>query len=450
MLFTLFYFLLALLLLVTVHEYGHFIVARCCGVKVLRFSFGFGKVLTRWQDKKGTEFVWSLIPLGGYVKMLDSEEAPVPPEEQHLAFNHQTPWVRAAIVAAGPVFNFLFAWLALSLALMIGVRSLAPIIDAVQPGSLAEKVGLTHHEEIVRINNTKIQNWQDFQFAMLPLIGSKATATLYVKSLNTKGEKRYLLPLEKWQIDSEQPNLFNSLGITPFVPSLPPIIGEVVPDAPAALGGLQKGDKITAINGQKFIDWFTLTQHVKTHPNQRLIISYVRNKMPAQTQINIGSQNKEGRSEGFIGVRSQVPDWPKEWFRTQKLSPFNASKSAFFQTVDLIRLTFKLMGHFVTGELGLNNLSGPVGIAHEAGESARGGVTYYLAFLALVSVSLGVLNLLPIPLLDGGHLFYCVWEIICRRPVSGRMKLVSSYLGFVFLMGLMVLALSNDFVRLIR
>lgn len=446
---TLFYFFLALILLITVHEYGHFLVARLCGVKVLRFSFGFGKVLARWHDKQGTEYAWSLFPLGGYVKMLDETEGEVAANERHLAFNNKSVWARIAIVVAGPLFNFIFAFLALWLVLVIGIKSLAPMIEDVKPKSIAAMAGLEAKQEILALNDKKITSWRDFQFALMPLLGSNESINISVKSLLNGQRKTLLLPLANWTLDSKKPDPLGSLGIVPFVPHIPPIVGEVVNGSPAQIGGLQTGDVIKQVNGKLLDDWLDLVAYVKQHPDSSLTLSILRHGQSEIVKLHIGSQFNNGQKEGFLGVRSQKVDWPPQWLRIQRQGPLQAMGTAFSQTVELTGATFSLIGRFITGRLALQNISGPVGIAQGAGESARSGLTYYLSFLALVSISLGVLNLLPIPMLDGGHLLYCLLEVIRRQPLSDEFKSVGIYLGLVFLMALMLLALTNDISRLL-
>ncbi|KTD65880.1 RIP metalloprotease RseP [Legionella spiritensis] len=448
MVLTLVYFILALLLLITVHEYGHFIVARWCGVKVLRFSFGFGKVLARWKDKKGTEFVWSLLPLGGYVKMLDEAEGEVPPNERHLAFNNKSVWVRIAVVIAGPLFNFLFAFLALWLVLVIGIRSLAPMIEDVKPNSLAAKAGLQANEEILALNDQKIRSWRDFQYALLPNIGSDETVVIQVKSMTDNQKRTVILPLANWRLDSKKPDLLASLGIVPFIPTIPPVIGEVVKDSPAQLAGLQSHDLINAVDGKPLNDWLELVELVRTRPDQRLTLSINRKGRFITLSVLTGSHLNNGVQEGFLGVRSQKVNWPKTWLRVQREGPLDAIGTALKQTYGLTETTFALIGRFITGKLALQSISGPVGIAQGAGESGRSGLAYYLSFLALVSISLGVLNILPIPMLDGGHLLYYLIEIIRRRPLSEEVKTAGLYIGLAFLIALMLLALSNDISRL--
>lgn len=448
MLVTLLYFTLALLVLVTVHEYGHFQVARWCGVKVLRFSFGFGKVLFRWHDKRGTEYAWSLLPLGGYIKMLDESEGKVADYERHLAFNNQSVWKRIAIVLAGPMFNFLFAFGALWLVLVIGMHSLAPMIDSVEPHSIAAQAGLRAHEEIILLDQTKINSWRDFQYALMPLVGSQKTIHLTVRSLLNGEQRAVSLPLAEWQLETKKPDPLKSLGIIPFIPSIPPIVGNVVPDSPAAKAGLQTKDKLESVDGKTFSDWLFLVEYVQKHPDAQMTVKIKREGKTETLKVYTGHQKTKGKIEGYLGVRSQEVKWPEHWLRLERESPGTALYTAFKQTLQITGTTFTLMGRLLTGKLNLNSISGPVGIAQSAGDSGRGGLSSYLFFLALVSISLGVLNLLPIPMLDGGHLLYYVLEIIWRKPVSAHVKSAGTYVGILLLVTLMFIALTNDLSRL--
>jgi regulator of sigma E protease len=447
---TVFYFLLALLLLVLVHEYGHFLVARLCGVKVVRFSFGFGKVLARWQSKRGTEFVWSLFPLGGYVKMLDEDEAPVPDAEKHLAFNNKSVWARMAIALAGPLFNFLFAFCAFWLVLVVGIRSLAPIVDDVEPGSIAATAGLLPKQEVVVLNDKKIASWRDFQYALMPLLGSSETVPIIVKSIADGQRSTLFLSLKKWQLDARKPDVLNSLGIKPFVPQLPPVVGEVLDDSPAKQAGFNVGDVIFSANSVLMTDWIDLLHWVADKPGQTVSMVVTRHGKHETLSVKLGLIRQNGRDIGLLGVKSKPVDWPAGWLRLQREGPIDAVSLALKQTVELTSATFSLLGRLATGKVSLRGISGPVGIAEGAFESARSGFAYYASFLALVSISLGVLNLLPIPLLDGGHLLYYFIEVIRRRPLSGSTKSVGTAFGFMFLMALMTLALTNDLGRLVN
>jgi regulator of sigma E protease len=448
MLSTLFYFFLTLMVLIFIHESGHFIVARLCGVKVLRFSLGFGKVLASWHDKRGTEFAWSLIPLGGYVKMLDETEGPVPANERHLAFNNQSLAARSAIVVAGPLFNFLFAFFALWLVLILGMKSIAPMIQSVSPGSLAAQAGMESHQEILSLDDRAIVSWRDFQYALMQRLGTEKAVKINVKSLKTGEEKTLFLPLAHWHLDTKKPDVLASFGITPFIPSIPPIVGEVIEKSPADVAGLKKGDEIVRLNDNPLNDWLMLVDFVKKHPNQtiKLLIKH-QGHLKIQT-LMIGHMSAQGKHQGYLGVRSQPVHWPPGWLRLQREAPVPALGTALLQTKELTQATFALVGRLATGKLPLQSLSGPVGIAEGAGESGRSGLTYYLAFLALLSISLGVLNLLPIPMLDGGHLVYFFLEMVSRRPLSDGFKSASVYFGMIVLVTLMIIALNNDLSRL--
>lgn len=447
---TLFYFILALLLLVTVHEFGHFIVARWCGVKVLRFSFGFGKVLASWRDQRGTEYAWSAIPLGGYVKMLDEEEDPVAECERHMAFNNQSLWKKIIIAFAGPLFNFVFAYIALWLVLVVGIYSLAPMIASVTPGSVAAKAGLSSQQEIIALNHRPIVSWRDFQYALMPYIGSADSVPITVKSMRDGMRSTYELSFAEWPFDGKNPDVLASLGIKPFIPHILPIVGSVLPDSPAQTAGFEVGDVIVAVDGVQIADWLGLLDKVKQNPGKLMSFAIKRHEKGLLLSAKLGTVTSEGQTMGLLGVRSKQPDWPQGWLRIQRQGPIDALGSAFRQTIELTGASFALVGKLVTGKVSLQGVSGPVGIAEGAGESARGGFSYYMAFLALISISLGVLNLLPIPLLDGGHLLYYFVELIRRRPLSMEFKSIGMYIGFTFMIALMVLALTNDLGRLMH
>lgn len=380
--------------------------------------------------------------------MLDESEGPVAPHERHLAFNNKSVWARIAIVIAGPLFNFIFAFIALWLVLIIGIKSFAPIIGEVKPDSIAAQAGLTAQQEILSLDHMPIASWHDFQYALMPLLGSHEEVAITVKSLNNNQEKTFTLPLATWHMDSKKPDALKSLGLVPFIPTIPPIVGEVMPESPAALGGLKPKDKIISVNGQAINDWLALVDFIKDHPDAAMKLKILREGKSRDMMVHTGSESKDGQTHGLLGVRSQQIAWPDNWLRLQRENPLKAAHIAFNQTVLLSGATFSLIGRLLTGKLSLQSISGPVGIAQGAGESGRSGLPYYLSFLALVSISLGVLNLLPIPMLDGGHLLYFLIELITRRPLSEKLKATGVYVGLLLLILLMVIALHNDLSRL--
>lgn len=450
MVLTLFYFILAIFILVTVHEYGHFLVARLCGVKVLRFSFGFGKILWQKKDKYQTDFVLSAVPLGGYVKMLDENEGQVSDADKPYAFNNQTLIKRFSIVIAGPLFNFLFAWFAFWLALMIGKYSLAPIIENVKPRSIVSQAGLTKDQEIIALNHKDIHSWQEFQYQLIPLLGQTKAVPITVKSLHTKKIQSFRISLTQWPGNKANDTL-DALGIIPFIPKTPPIIGEVIPGSVAQKAGFHIGDIITAVDTIASVDdWLIIVNYVKKHPNTPMQFEIKRHSKPMTISLVSSSQGSIGNKEGYIGLRSQKVEWPNDIVRYERQSPFEAAITATHQTYSLSLATFKMIGVLVSGTLGLENLSGPIGIAQGAGASGRMGITAYLTFMAFISISLGVLNLLPIPMLDGGHIFYFLIELITRKSPSERLKNVGAFIGLSTIILLMMVAIYNDFSRLLH
>ena len=342
MIFTLCYFILALFILITVHEFGHFIIARLCGVKVLCFSFGFGKTLASWQSKRGTNYIWSALPIGGYVKMLDTREGEVAAQERHLAFNNKSTIKRIAIIIAGPLFNFIFAFAALYLALIIGVKSFLPIIESVRANS------------------------------------------------------------------------------------------------PAHLAGLRAGDVVKIINNTPIKNWYHLASFINHPPTKLLRLVVIRNGEKMTMHLD------EGQGSRFTGLELTKP----LQFTIEKQQFLPAVKISFIKTIELIKFNYIVYAYLFIGKIGVDNISGPIGIAKFASNAARAGISYYLSFLALLSISLGTLNLLPIPLLDGGHLLYCLIEVIQRRPLSERLRIAGVYIGLFFVITLMLVAIKNDLSHL--
>lgn len=441
-------FIIVLGILITVHEFGHFWVARRCGVYVERFSIGFGKAIWRKTDKHGTEFVVAWIPLGGYVKMLDERVAEVAPERRHLAFNNKTVGQRAAIVAAGPIANFLLAIVAYWLVFMIGVPALKPIIADIRPDSIAEQAKLTPGMELKSVAGIETPDQNAVRLALVSKIGAKEV-TFVVTQPNSLSESENILNLQQWNFDPERQDPIVSLGIMPVGARLDSKVVEVTPGSAAEKAGLQAGDRIVKVDGQPIDTWHPFTYFVRQSPNKTLELLVERNG--ASLVLNITPTAialKDGSEVGQVGAKLQVLPPDEQYLIMQQYNPFSALYEASDKTWQLMGLTVKMIGKLVVGDVKLTNLSGPVSIAKGAGMSADSGFVYYLMFIALISVNLGIINLFPLPVLDGGHLLFLVIEKIKGGPVSERVQDVCYRFGVMALMLLMGLALFNDFSRL--
>ncbi|EPJ3744415.1 sigma E protease regulator RseP [Proteus mirabilis] len=441
-------FIIVLGILITVHEFGHFWVARRCGVYVERFSIGFGKAIWRKTDKHGTEFVVAWIPLGGYVKMLDERVAEVAPERRHLAFNNKTVGQRAAIVAAGPIANFLLAIVTYWLVFMIGVPALKPIIADIRPDSIAEQAKLTPGMELKSVAGIETPDQNAVRLALVSKIGAKEV-TFVVTQPNSLSESENILNLQQWNFDPERQDPIVSLGIMPVGARLDSKVVEVTPDSAAEKAGLQAGDRIVKVDGQPIDTWHPFTYFVRQSPNKTLELLVERNG--ASLVLNITPTAialKDGSEVGQVGAKLQVLPPDEQYLIMQQYNPFSALYEASDKTWQLMGLTVKMIGKLVVGDVKLTNLSGPVSIAKGAGMSADSGFVYYLMFIALISVNLGIINLFPLPVLDGGHLLFLVIEKIKGGPVSERVQDVCYRFGVMALMLLMGLALFNDFSRL--
>ncbi|MCH9717816.1 MAG: RIP metalloprotease RseP [Gammaproteobacteria bacterium] len=449
MFWTLFYFTLALFLLVTIHEAGHFFVARWCGVKVLRFSFGFGPVLFSKRDKKGTVFAWSLIPLGGYVKFLGEADEALNKTEREFAFSSKPLISRAAIILAGPLFNFLLAFIAFWCVSIIGMTTLAPIVDEVSLGSVAKQVGFIPQDEIVAINGKSVASWHDVRYALMPYMGGHGVLDVWVVSRIDGVTRGLHVPLGRWATPSPDVDPIAALGLTPFMPKILPRVAEVFPNTPAKTAGLHVGDEVLDVDAHGISDWRELVIYVKNHPNKKIILNIKRGQSEKHIAVQLGHQLKAGKQEGTLGVLSERGAWPKDLVRKQHQDPLRALVTASKQTWLFTEATVVWIGRMITGDMPVKNLSGPLGIAQGASDSARGGLVYYLSFLGLVSIGLGVLNLLPIPILDGGQLMYALIEGVTGRPVSEHFKTVGVVCGLILMMALTAVALRNDVIRLV-
>ncbi|HCH50756.1 MAG TPA: zinc metallopeptidase RseP [Proteus sp.] len=441
-------FIIVLGILITVHEFGHFWVARRCGIYVERFSIGFGKAIWRKIDKHGTEFVVAWIPLGGYVKMLDERVGEVTPERRHLAFNNKTVGQRAAVIAAGPIANFLLAIVAYWIVFMIGVPALKPVIADIRPDSIAEQAKLMPGMELKSVAGIETPDQNAVRLALVSKIGAKEVSFI-VFDPNSQIESENILNLQQWRFDPEKQDPIASLGIMPVGARLDSKIIEVTVDSAAEKAGLQAGDRIVKVDGQPIDNWHPFTYFVRQSPNKTLELTVDRNgSMLALAITPTAIALKDGTQVGQVGAQLQILPPDEQYLIMQQYNPFSALYEASDKTWQLMGLTVKMIGKLVVGDVKLTNLSGPVSIAKGAGMSADSGFVYYLMFIALISVNLGIINLFPLPVLDGGHLLFLVIEKIKGGPVSERVQDFCYRIGIMALMLLMGLALFNDFSRL--
>lgn len=438
---------LTLGILVTLHEYGHFWVARRCGVKVLRFSVGFGKPLFSWYDRHGTEFAIAAIPLGGYVKMLDEREGPVPDSLREQAFTAKPPGQRIAIAAAGPVANFLFAIVAYWLLSVVGVTTVAPVVGDVAPDSVAERAGLQSGMEIHAIDGHGVHSWRDVNMRLLERAGEHGEVSLEVSRNGSRGEVSG--SLGGWRLSDDTPDPLAEFGISPWRPAIPAVLGEISPDGRAYMAGLQPGDRILSVDGEPVTDWFSLVEFIRSAPKQPLTLAIERGGDPLQLAITPASRTLEnGEVIGFVGAGVQQIEWPEDSLREVRFGPLAAIPNAISETWADTRLTLVAIKKMVTGLLSPSNLSGPITIARVAEASVSSGFEDFIRFLAYLSVSLGVLNLLPVPVLDGGHIVYYTIEAIRRKPLSEQAQAFGLRIGMALILTLMVFALYNDLMRL--
>ena len=439
--------LVALGVLVTFHEFGHFWVARRCGVKVLRFSVGFGTPLLRWHDRQGTEFVVAAIPLGGYVKMLDEREGEVPADQADQSFNRKSVRQRIAIVAAGPAANFLLALVFFWLLAMLGTQQLKPVVGSVEPGSIAATAGLMAGEEIVAVDGESTSGWAAVNLQMVRRLGETGALQLTVREPGSSNEATRSLALNQWLQGSDEPDPIRSLGIRPWRPALAPVLAELDPNGPAQAAGLRSGDRLLALDGQPLGDWQQVVDLVRERPDSRIVLRIERDSAPLDVPVNLVSKG-EGKAAGYLGAGVKPVEWPPQMLREVSYGPLDAVVEGAKRTWTMSVLTLDSLKKMLFGELSVKNLSGPITIAKVAGASAQSGFGDFLNFLAYLSISLGVLNLLPIPVLDGGHLLFYLIEWVRGRPVSDRVQGWGIQIGISLVVGVMLLALINDLGRL--
>ena len=438
-------------MLVTIHEYGHFQVARSLGIKVLRFSLGFGPTL--WMRRFGadqTEFAVCAIPLGGYVKMLDAREGPVAEAELPRAFNTQSVGRRFAVVVAGPLANLVLAVLVYWVMYMAGVSGPRPIVGEIHSGGIAAAAGLRAGDEIVAVDGRATAIWDNVMATAIDAILDAREVHILVRSEQGR-EQSITLDFSRVSIDDlTRGDFFRKVGFEPRRLRLPPIIGKVIPGEAAALAGLESGDVLEQVDGVPIDDWLKWVERVRSSPGQTLAVTVRRHGVAVALKVTPRATGLEGALVGRIGAEV-APFEPSDAampYAVERYDPATALVRAVERTEATALTTLKFMRKMLVGEASVDNLSGPISIAQFAGASAKLGVTRFLEFLGLVSVSLGVLNLLPIPLLDGGHLMYFLLEVIMRRPLPEAFQVYGQHAGLTLLLGLMGLAMYNDLMRI--
>lgn len=442
-------FLLALGILIVVHEFGHYLVARLCGVKVLRFSLGFGRpLLVRKAGADQTEWVLSVFPLGGYVKMLDEREAPVAAHELHRAFNRKSVWRRIAIVAAGPLANFLLAIVLYWGLYTGGVEELRPRLAEPEAATAARHAGFQGGELVRSVNGEPVETWQEFRWKLLNLALDKQVVT--VETINASREIGFRkLDLAGVVVDQAERDITAQLGLSLLRPRLPAVLGRLSEGGPAESAGLRTGDRVVRIGDSEIESWSDLVAIVRDAPGRALAFQVLRGGRDERFQVVPSAVDENGRSIGRIGAAlADAEDQREQMFVTVRYGLGEALSKSLAQTWDTSAMSVSMMGRMIVGEVSVKNLSGPVTIADFAGQSARMGWAHYIKFLALISISLGVLNLMPVPVLDGGHLLYYVIEIIKGGPVSERAMEIGQQVGMALLAALMAFAFYNDINRL--
>lgn len=446
-------FIVAIGVLVSVHEFGHYWVARRLGIKVLRFSIGFGKPL--WQRVSGpdqVEYVVAAIPLGGYVKLLDEREGNVAPEELPRAFNRQPVWKRVAVLLAGPVFNLIFAVFLYWFLFVAGVPAPRPIIGEVTADSIAARAGLRYEDQIVGVGGKPVETLEEATLGILEDLTDGGTIRVRVRGVDGSERDLSLIAGDRSRELTQPDALLPGLGFDLWQPKVPAIVATVMDDTAAARAGVKVGDQILKVDDQPIADFNQLVNQVKPNPGRKVTLEIRRDGAIIAVPLTIGENTVGGRRVGLIGITPvnkpiETGRTIKDLFTVQKYGPVAAVGEAAQKTWDTSLFTLRIVGRIVTGNVSLKAISGPISIAETTGFAARNGWRYYLTTLALISISLGVLNLLPIPILDGGQIVYQLAELVKGRPVSERAQLLGQQIGIAMLILMMTLAFYNDIAR---
>jgi len=440
-------FIVAISVLVAVHEFGHYLVGRLCGMKVLRFSIGFGKPFMTWiAGKDRTEYCISAIPLGGYVKFLDEREGPVEPSDKGRAFNHRPVPARIAVLLAGPMFNFLFAVLAYWALFINGIPTMKPAVGEVSPDSYAAAAGLEQGDRIVRVGDQEATDWETTLVGMLQELVEDGTVTLDLES-EEGVSKSALIRVGNDRTRLTEPGvLFEGLGFEPWQP--PAVVGTVEEETGASAAGIEAGDRIVEIAANPIGNFADLQGIVAARPGETVPVRLIRDGEERVVEVALGSREEDGKQVGYMGIGIS-PASGEHWY-VRKFGPLAAIGASIERTWNSTGFTVRMLARMVTGDVSIKNISGPINIAQYAGDSASAGMNAFLTFLALVSISLGVLNLLPVPILDGGQIVYQTVELLKGSPLSDRSQLVGQQVGILALLLLMSFAFYNDIARILN
>ena len=443
--------IVALGLLVTVHEFGHFIVARAAGVRVLRFSVGFGKPILRWQrNADSVEYVLAMIPLGGYVKMLGEAEEEVDPGQRAEAFSHKSLGQRVAIVSAGPIANFILAVVLFWVLYLTGITGFKPIVGELKSDSFAAQVGFVAGDQIVAIGDDPVILWEEVGLKLLAKAVEAEPVAVEVITEQGQHQVRWI-DFAELPNALEQADLLTRIGMKPQLPALPAVIGDIVQGEPAQRAGLLPGDKLLTADGDEISGWGGWVDYVRARPETEIALQLERDGLAMTLALTPARREQGGEVFGRIGA---LPDVPENWYdgyrATRRYGLVAGLGKGIEQTGEMSLLTLKMLGKMVVGEVSLKNINGPISIAEYAGRSAKVGLSAFLKLVAFLSISIGILNLLPIPVLDGGHLLYYLAEWVRGKPLSETMRGWGQQGGLVLLLGLTVLALYNDVQRLIQ
>jgi len=462
--------IVTLSILVTIHEFGHFWVARLCNVHVLRFSVGFGKplymkrgaapdpvpvpgdqeVLTRSNEPlQGTEFVVAAIPLGGYVKMLDEREGFVPDDQLHLVFNRKPLLQRIAIVSAGPIANFLLAIVAYWVLFTIGVSGIIPLLGDIEPDSKAGRAGLRAGQEIVAVDGKATRTWADVNLKLFDRMGESGDITITIQEPGAvNATTDFHISVQSWMSGVEEPYPVSDLGLTLKYPEIPARIGGIIKDGRAEAAGLMAGDEIVSANGLAVATWISWVETIQASPEKSIVMEVLRDNQIIQITVTPALSERNGEMVGFIGASREAIQIPEEMQRNISYPIYSAWIPALEKTWEITLFTLSSIKKMIVGAISPKNLSGPITIAQIASATAQSGLVSFIGFIALLSISLGVLNLLPIPVLDGGHLLYYFIELVIGKPVPERVQVWGLQIGMFFIFSIMLLAFYNDLARL--